>query len=83
MPKQSNRMPRQGGEEEERPQRVQAQQLLDYIMAANEDHYSQADTAVRGNLLAHTDTFSFLFQIPLHLACLFVDVTLHYVDHMS
>ena len=38
----------QGDEDEEEfPARVQAQQLLDYIMAANADHFSQADTAVR------------------------------------
>jgi hypothetical protein len=35
--------------EQEVPERIGAQQLLDYIMSANEEHYDQADTAVSGH----------------------------------
>jgi hypothetical protein len=57
----------EGGEgEEEYPERIQTQQLLDYILAANEDHYEMAENAVQPNI--HIRSLLFLLRSSKYFA---------------
>ena len=58
------------GDDGELPERIRPQQLLDYIMAADESHFEQTDTAVIVVYCSSTGFHQYTCLIP-HMSHIF------------